>query len=242
MLGKRRRPPLTGWPFSFARGAQRARPGVNTSSPLRKLTVNYIIDDQFQLVIHFSMATDTELLTQRLDAIRTEKSSLMKRVEELSAAEERINYALEVFRSVIADVTKDEPPKSHVLVAGSGSYSITGHAPTLTVEPSPAATDEQRPRVRQSLESMILGTFNEKTGMTSGEVADTVELFALAKRDSILSTLSRMTGKGLVRREGKLYFRVTKGEGSGVVGTTEPSGATTSGDGLDIQQDEELRR
>ena len=65
--------------------------------------------------------------------------------------------------------------------------------------------------------------------MTSTEVVDMVEIFttATAKRESILSTLSRMSSKGLLRREGKLYFLVKKGE-SPEVGTSGPSVATES--------------
>lgn len=168
--------------------------------------------------------SDTELLVQRLDAILSEKAMLMKRVEELSAAEERIKYAIDVFRQVVGEI--QEP--SRVVSASSNVALNISSSGMLTTNPAPQpATDN---RARATLESAILDVFSGKTGITSGEVADQVTLFTTAKRDSILSTLSRMTGKGLVRREKRLYFRAVKGEGS-EVGTSEPSVATKSVEG-----------
>lgn len=184
--------------------------------------------------------SETELLAQRLDAIRTEKAALMKKVEELNADEQRINYALDVFRSVVADLGKAAGANIEVALSGVGVVGMTATGMLSVGAPVQSGAQEQAQRSKQTLESLILDAFAAKDGMTSVEVAGIVELVSDAKKDSIMSTLSRMAGKGLVRREGKLYFRGAKGEGSGVVGTTEPSGATTSGDGLNFQQEEEL--
>lgn len=174
--------------------------------------------------------SDTEVLAQRLDALRTEKATLMKRVEELSADEQRINYALDVFRSVVADIAQAAEPKRDVSLSAHAIVNTTATG-TLTVGPAVQPGAQEAQRTRQSLESVILEVFSDKTGLTSGEVADRVGQFSDAKRNSILSTLSRMGGKGLVRRAGKLYFVVTKSEGP-EAGTSEPSVfATTSGDG-----------
>lgn len=184
-------------------------------------------------LIHFTMApqTDTELLAERLDAIRSEKAALMKKVEELDADEQRIKYALDVFRSVLGERAQAPEPKAAVALSGhatigmtaTGTLSVGSSAPTVVVQGG-----QQRPK--QTLEELIMGAFEAKDGITSIEVAELVQMFTDAKPESIKSTLSRMGGKGLVRRDGRLYFRGKKGEGS-TVGTDEPSSATTSGDG-----------
>jgi hypothetical protein len=158
--------------------------------------------------------SESDLLNQRLDAIRAEKAPLLKRLNELEAQEERINYALEIMRDVLAEVCG--PSKQVELpIGGVGAVAAVAHAGP-----------------RQTLEQLIIDVFIDKTGMTSGEVADMVDMFSpvTVKRESILSTLSRMASKekGLVRREGKLYFMVKKGESPEVVATTGPSVATES--------------
>lgn len=186
--------------------------------------------DKSGVVVYFSMTyqSETELLAQRLDAIRSEKAVLMKKVDELTADEQRINYALDVFRSVIGERAisgVSSVQLNPVVVSATGTVSGSSAATGVVKDSS-----EDRHRTRQTLESLILEAFAAKDGMTSVEVVSMLNLVSDAKRESIMSTLSRMAGKGLLRREGKLYFRGTKSEGP-EVGTTEPSIATMSGEG-----------
>lgn len=173
--------------------------------------------------------SETDLLVRRLDAIRAEKATLLKRVDELSADEQRINLALDVIRSVVADFAPASTSKREVALSAVATVGASASA-TLTVGQAQGGSENQRQRPRQSLESLILEAFAERDGMTSVEVAGMLELVSDAKKDSILSTLSRMAGKGLVRREGKLYFLVKKGE-SPEAATSGLSIATASGEG-----------
>ena len=69
---------------------------ITSVSLNQRLTRNRLLDcSRMRNLIHFTMApqTDTELLAERLDAIRSEKAALMKKVEELDADEQRIKYA-----------------------------------------------------------------------------------------------------------------------------------------------------
>ena len=68
------------------------------------------------------------------------------------------------------------------------------------------------PRPKQRLEDLILAAFGDSGGLTSVEIAAAVEKVSDAKRESVLSTVSRMASKKLLRREGKLYFLVQKGD------------------------------
>lgn len=154
--------------------------------------------------------SESELLNQHLDAIRAEKAPLIKRLNDLQAQEERINYALGIMREVLDEVCGPLKPFDQDKATGiAGAGAPSGP--------------------RQTLEQIILGVFSDRTGLTSGEVADIVEANSptAVKRESTLSTLSRMAGKELIRREGRLYFLVKKGEGP-EVGTPEPSDATKS--------------
>lgn len=173
--------------------------------------------------------SETDLLIQRLDAIRAEKATLLKRVDELSATEQRINLALDVIRSVVGDLTPTSTSKPEVTLSAVAAVGPSTSA-TLTVGQAQARGEDQRQRRRQSLESLILDAFAARDGITSVEVAGMLERVSGAKRDSVLSTLSRMAGKGLVRREEKLYFLVKKGERPEAA-TSGLSVATMSGDG-----------
>lgn len=169
--------------------------------------------------------SDSELLAQRLEAIQSERADIKRRDDELSADEQRIRLALDVIRSVKASfgqATDARPPiqlAAHAVVEVSSSATLT-MAPAVQPAPTP-------PRPKQRLEDLILQAFEAKDGMTSLEVVSMLDLVSDAKRESIMSTLSRMASKGKVRREGRLYFRSKQGEGP-EVGTTGPSVATES--------------
>lgn len=169
--------------------------------------------------------TDSELLARRLEAIQSERSDIKRRDDGLSADEQRIRLALDVIRSVKASfgqATDARPPiqlAAHAVVEESSSATLT-MAPAVQPAPTP-------PQPKQRLEDLILQAFEAKDGMTSLEVVSMLDLVSDAKRESIMSTLSRMASKGKVRREGRLYFRSKQGEGP-EVGTTGPSVATES--------------
>jgi len=176
--------------------------------------------------------SDTELLADRLDAILTEKASLTKRIEELSADEQRIKYALEVFRSVLGGLVNSGSLSAQlgsVVVDATGSSSGGGTASATSA--SVTSPSDERPSQRQTLESAILNVIGSTRALTSAEVVAAVQLTATAQRESVLSTLSRMATKGRLRREGKLYFLAAIGEGPEVGKTSEPSVATVSMEG-----------
>jgi len=170
--------------------------------------------------------SDTELLAQRLTAIQTERADIKRRDDDLLADEQRIRLALDVIRSVKASygqAADDRPPiqlAAHAVVEPSTSATLTT-APTAQPA-SPLAQPKQR------LEDLILHALDGKDGVTSLEVVSMLQLVSNAKRESTMSTLSRMAGKGKVRRDGRLYFLVKKGESPEVVATTGPSVATES--------------
>lgn len=171
--------------------------------------------------------TESELLRERLDGIREEKAELSARLRELQAKEERLAFALGVLEDVLSELN-DKSPRVQV-----GESAADLFAPA--------------PGERQTLEQLILSLFGSWSTITSAEVVSTLALLTDAKRESILSTLSRMVAKGLLKRDGRLYFLGNKGEGSEVTTTTEPSGATTSVRGqatsglmTDEEGDEEL--
>lgn len=166
--------------------------------------------------------TESELLAQRLDAILSERAAIKKRDDELSADEQRIRLALDVIKSVMADYGQAPEVRPAIQLSGHATVSMTASG---TLSTAPAATVPAQPK--QRLENLILQAFEAKDGMTSLEVVSLLELVSDAKRESIMSTLSRMVSKGLMRREGRLYFRRKQGEGR-EVGTTGPSVATES--------------
>lgn len=166
--------------------------------------------------------TESELLTQRLDAILSERTAIKKRDDELSADEQRIRLALEVIKSVMADYGQLPEARPAAQLSGHATVSLTASG---TLSSVPATPSPIQPK--QRLEDLILQAFEAKDGMTSLEVVGMLELVSDAKRESVMSTLSRMASKGLMRREGKLYFCCKQGEGP-EVGTTGPSVATES--------------
>jgi predicted transcriptional regulator len=172
--------------------------------------------------------SDTELLADRLDAILTEKAALMKRIEELSADEQRIKYALDVFRSVLGGLASSG---AAAVQLGSVALNATGGSAVVQSSGATSSPSDERPTQRQTLESIILNVIGSTGALTSIEVADAVKLTSDAQRNSVLSTLSRMASKGRLRKEGKLYFLAAIGEGSEVGKTSEPSVATMSGEG-----------
>lgn len=166
--------------------------------------------------------TESELLAKRLDAILSERAAIKKRDDELSADEQRIRLALDVIKSVMADYGQAPEVRPAIQLSGHATVSMTASG---TLSTTPTALAPAQPK--QRLEDLILQAFDAKDGMTSLEVVGMLELVSEAKRESVMSTLSRMASKGLMRREGKLYFRRKQGEGP-EVGTTGPSVATES--------------
>lgn len=169
--------------------------------------------------------TDSELLTQRLESIQSERADIKKRDDELSADEQRIRLALDVIRSVKASFGQPTDARPPIQLAAHALVEVSSSA-TLTTAPvvQPVST---RGQPKQRLEDLILQAFDAKDGVTSLEVVSMLDLVSDAKRESVMSTLSRMASKGKVRREGRLYFRSKQGEGP-EVGTTGPSVATES--------------
>lgn len=172
-----------------------------------------------------SYPTESKLLAQRLEAIQAERIAIKRRDEELSADEQRIRLALEVIRSVVAEYGSESEAQPTTLPSAHAALSLPGLALSATGSTTPAAPASFQSQPKQRLEDLILQAFDAKEGMTSLEVAG---LLSHAKRESVMSTLSRMVSKGMVRREGKLYLRSVQGEGPEVVATTGPSIATES--------------
>ena len=196
---------------------------------MRSLSVNVILDDNpGGMCYSHAMAhqSDTQLLAQRLEAIQAERADIKRRDDELSADEQRIRLALDVIKSVkasYAQAAEDRPPiqlAAHATVEASVSATLTT-APAAQPAPAPA-------QPKQRLEDLILQALDAKDGVTSLEVVSMLDLVSDAKRESIMSTLSRMASKGKVRRDGRLYFLVKKGESPEVVATTGLSVATGS--------------
>ena len=163
--------------------------------------------------------SDTDLLAQRLEAIRAERADIKRRDDELSADEQRIRLALDVIKFVKASFEQATDARSPLQVAAHAVVEASATA-TLTTAPPPA----QR---KQRLEDLIFQALEAKDGVTSLEVVSMLDLVSDAKRESVMSTLSRMGTKGKVRRYGRLYFLVRKGEGPEVE-TSGPSVATES--------------
>jgi len=172
--------------------------------------------------------SESDLLSARLEAIRAEKRSLQRRLDDLDATEHRISYALDVFRSVVADAQQAGSGDVSVALAGASMLAV-GASGTL-VAVSSSGEGVAGPRPKQRLEDLILAAFGDSGGLTSVEIAAAVDKVSDAKRESVLSTVSRMASKKLLRREGKLYFLVQKGD-SPEAPTSGLSGATTSGEG-----------
>lgn len=172
--------------------------------------------------------SESDLLSARLEAIRAEKQSLQRRLDELDATEQRISYALDVFRSVVADAQQAGAGDVSVALAGASMHAIGDSGTLVTVSSSGEGVARLRPK--QRLEDLILAAFGGSGGLTSVEIAAAVDKVSDAKRESVLSTVSRMASKKLLRREGKLYFLVQKGD-SPEAPTSGLSGATTSGEG-----------
>ncbi|HMR81249.1 MAG TPA: hypothetical protein PKD61_39325 [Polyangiaceae bacterium] len=172
--------------------------------------------------------SESDLLSARLEAIRAEKLSLQRRLDELDATEQRISYALDVFRSVVADAQRAGSANVTVGLAGVSMNAVGGSGALDAV--SASGEGVAGPRPKQRLEDLILEAFGESGGLTSVEIAAAVDKVSDAKRESVLSTVSRMASKKLLRREGKLYFLVQKGD-SPEAATSGLSGATTSGEG-----------
>lgn len=170
--------------------------------------------------------SDTELLAQRLEAIQIERADIKRRDDELSADEQRIRLALDVIKAVKASygqVAEDRPLiqlAAHAVVEASASATLTM---AQTAQPAPASAQP-----KQRLEDLILQALNAKDGVTSLEIVSMLNLVSDAKRESIMSTLSRMASKEKVRRDGRLYFLVKKCESPEVVATTGLSVATES--------------
>lgn len=173
--------------------------------------------------MHIMVTSESELIARRLSAIKAEKDQLAARLEELVGEESRLSFALDVFREFAGSASEESDIRVGRVTVNDHEY-VKGNWTRIFPE-------------RVSLESTILNVLKE-AGMTSAEVADTVALFAEAKRESVMSTLSRMVGKGLVRRDGKTYFPVRKGEGSEAVAASNPSSATKSEPGHVIGDDE----
>lgn len=177
---------------------------------------------------------ESELIADRLAQIRAEKERISDRMEELNGEESKLTFALEVFRSFVAD----RPVVTGLLAQAMGEVQRDIER---LYSPDAGVLNAVEPHLRpqaKNLEASI-ASFLRETGSTSAELADTVMLFVEAKRESILSTLSRMVGKGAARREGKLYFPPrAKSEGSEAVEATDPSIATKSGQGQAVSDDD----
>lgn len=171
--------------------------------------------------------TESELLAQRLEAIVSERTAIKKRDDELSADEQRIRLALDVIRAVVADHSRPFELKPTQPIGLHGTLGVAADVTAALAATQPPAQVTPPVRPKQRLEDLILEAFEAKDGMTSLEVVAMLELVSDSKRESVMSTLSRMASKGMMRREGRLYFRRKQGEGP-EVGTTGPSGATES--------------
>jgi hypothetical protein len=172
--------------------------------------------------------TETELLLQRLDRLRASKASLTKALDEVTADEQRIAYALEVVRAVVAE---SKHSLSAPLGAEVGAQAATGALAAYLASPEARIGDKEEGRGKQNLQNVILQLFTARDGLTSNQVAEVAAVVSGAKKESVQSTMSRMCAKELLRRQGRLYFRGAKSEGSEVVATSEPSTATSSGQG-----------
>ena len=195
--------------------------------------IGLTIDELIEVALQSRMPqqSDSELLALRLDAIRSEKADLIKRIEELTADEQRINYALDVIRSVLGNQAQGTGSHRELSLSAHADVRATATGTLTAGSEIQTAAQNLLARPRQRLEDLILNAFDAKDGMTSMEVVAMLELVSGAKRASIMSTLSRMVASKRLRREGKLIFRSTKSEGP-EAGTSEPSVfATTSGEG-----------
>lgn len=136
----------------------------------------------------------TALLAAKLEIVRKGKIAAQKTVDDLSAEEQRIGLALEVVRAVEAEhggrataAAPDSRLGPGVLVRAAVSNSSAEEKPKTVVQ-------------------MTLAVLKAESGLSAREVAERVVAATGTKRETVLSTLSRLKGEGMARREGKLYF------------------------------------
>lgn len=150
-----------------------------------------------------------QMLRDELIAIRSERQALAKRDAELTASEQRAAIAIEVVEAIASR-------------AMSGAIAAVQLAnATLTAEGKSQATEPRsllvgmggRPRVA-SLEDHIGDVAGDSGGLTSDEIVAGVQKITEAKAESVKSTLSRMVKKGLMRRDGRLYFKTAMAVGT----------------------------
>jgi len=142
---------------------------------------------------------DLELIAQERTALAAEKAAVMKRLDELTASEQRLTMAEELIRALRI---KRAPTSLVTLTAIATAHANA--AATLT----DAAKTEQGAEKAQKIETLIEDALREAgaVGATSQDIFAKVTAIREAKPESLASTLSRMVSKKAARREGKLYF------------------------------------
>ena len=130
-----------------------------------------------------------ELLALKLAAIGRERTTITARLDELVTEEQRLRITQDVVKSL--DATPKAQPEKIDLRASW---------------PLPAATrqGEQAPPLK--VQDQIEFVLAKNNGLTATGVSAEVAKGWGTKRDTAMSTLSRMKSKGAVRKEGKLYF------------------------------------
>ena len=137
------------------------------------------------------MATKSQAtqLAERLRDVRARSADLRKQLEGLEQQERRLAVALEVLTEEFGGgVPQDSEPRQAVTSEASGR------------------------RKGGSVEQMILDhVFTQRDGLTSAEVVELLAPHITASYGTVITSLSRMVGKGLLRRQGKLAFLTPKG-------------------------------
>lgn len=142
------------------------------------------------------MATDIDILEQRLTEVRATREALRAKLDRLTAVEQRLEFALSVVKQVMQGASDDDLLAADQLLGDVSSRDLF-------------ADDggDSRAAESLSLEALILKVFEARDGLTSVDVVDALQGVTTAKRESILSALSRACAKLHLRREGRLYFR-----------------------------------
>lgn len=137
------------------------------------------------------MATKSQAdqLAARLHDIRERAANLRKELECLDQQERRLGVALEVL-----------------------AEEFGGSASVATNTRGAAPPDERTKEHRGSVEQMLLErVFAQRDGLTSGEVVRMIAPHMTVNYGTVITTLSRMVAKGLLRKDGKRFFLAQKG-------------------------------
>lgn len=150
--------------------------------------------------------SDTALVRQELANLDLREASVLKELDDIAAEKQRLQSALSVLQAVRA--------KHGILVADSATASqassASADAPTADtgVGPKRRRSGHAEADKAATVESLLCEAVATAgpSGATSATIFGTVKKWRHVTDNTLTSTLSRLVGKKLVRRDGRLYF------------------------------------